>query len=56
MTISWEDKRYISDNGHRDEECPGDDVVWEYENEFWMPNFYVWDVLDLVIQILYNYT
>ena len=51
MTISWEDKRYISDNGHREEECPGGDVVWDYKNEYWVPNFYVWDVIELVIQI-----
>ena len=48
IDISWEDKRYISGNEHRIVECPDGDVVWKEENEFWLPNFYVWDVIELV--------
>ena len=46
----WEDKRYIEGNEDRVTDCKSNHVVWTEANQFWLPNFYVWNVRELVIQ------
>ena len=44
----WEDKRYIDGNEGRLTDCKSWDVVWTERNQFWTPNLFVIDVLELV--------
>lgn len=46
--MSWEDNRYIVGNEGRKIGCKSNYVKWTEANQFWLPNFFVWDVIEMV--------
>ena len=52
MWISWRDERYIVGNQHRIENCESNQVIWTEAGQFWLPKFFVWNVLELVVKDL----
>ena len=48
ISLKWEDKRYIEGNEGRITDCKSNHVVWTEANQFWLPNFYVWNARELV--------
>ena len=50
LNVTWSDKRYISGNEQRETECSSNYVVWNEDNQFWVPNFFVWDTIETVFR------
>ena len=50
LNVTWSDKRYIKGNERRKTECPSNYVVWNEDNQFWVPNFFVWDTIETVFR------
>ena len=48
MVIKWEDKRFIEENKARETECTTNQVVWTERGQFWIPNLYVQNAIQLV--------
>ena len=48
MVIKWVDKRFIDVNKARETECTTNQVVWTERGQFWIPNFYVGNAMQLV--------
>ena len=48
MILKWKDERYKEENQARKTECESNNVEWTKKNQFWVPNFYVQDALELV--------
>ena len=48
IRLKWYDQRYIEGNEGRITGCKSNHVVWTEANQFWLPNFYVWNVRELV--------
>merc|ERR1719322_1000121 len=47
ISLKWDDKRYIEGNEGRITDCKSNHVVWTEANQFWLPNFYVWNAREL---------
>ena len=53
MMATWMDKRYINhENERRVNDCKNMDVVWTERNQFWVPNLFVNDVIEIVRPLL----
>ena len=53
MMATWMDKRYINqENEGRLKDCKNMDVVWTERNQFWVPNLFVNDVIEIVRPLL----
>ena len=48
MWLHWEDKRYIVGNEDRMTDCKSNHVIWTEPSQFWLPKFFVWNVIELV--------
>ena len=48
MAVSWVDERYVEGNEERKSLCKSGYVYWTEANQFWTPNFFVWDAFEVV--------
>ena len=49
VLAAWEDKRYlVEENMGRMTDCKSTDVRWTEPSQFWLPTFFVVDVLEMV--------
>ena len=47
MLLLWEDKRYIEGNEENVTGCKFVNVEWTKSNQFWLPNFFVVNAIEL---------
>ena len=47
LNVSWDDPRYIEGNKFRKSGCKSGYVHWTEAHQFWVPNFFVLDKIEL---------
>ena len=45
---SWKDERYKEGNEGRLTDCKSGEVTWTETGQYWLPNFFTLDVLEIV--------